>query len=303
MKILFDAFECGLGNNGGTKTIIRSAETLNSLGYQADILAEVNKYKLTKHNLNITNNNSEKYDYIVSVSAWDLNHTLHCKDVKKVWWCRGWENWICGDSWFAYKAKDFVENGGHIIVNSSWLIDKFKTTINYEPVLCYSGLDLDIWETYSLRSEVVTVGALYHHKHKTKGNNFIDEIINRTSNYKNIKFEILYSNDDFGYKELIKLYNKCDIWLSTSILEGFHNVPAEANLCGCLVLFNNVIGNGVADYANEKTGMQYTGIDQAISHIKNPDYNLIENMQEVLKNKIGDREKNMKKFVSILSEL
>ena len=44
MKIVFNAIRCGLGNNGGTRTIVKSAKVLRLLGVDAYILAKANQY-------------------------------------------------------------------------------------------------------------------------------------------------------------------------------------------------------------------------------------------------------------------
>ena len=38
MRITFNLINCGLGNNGGTQTIVRSANTLRELGHDVFII-------------------------------------------------------------------------------------------------------------------------------------------------------------------------------------------------------------------------------------------------------------------------
>ena len=98
----------------------------------------------------------------------------------------------------------------------------------------------------------------------------------------------------------MRFYNECDIWLAPTELEGWHNCPAEANLCGCLVICNRLDSNGM-DYATEETAMRFTGFDELLACIENPDFSKVEKMKKVLHNKIGNRENNMKKFIDIIT--
>ena len=41
------------------------------------------------------------------------------------------------------------------IVNSSWLIDQLKEKCGVDSVLCFAGLDLDVWGDENVHKEVV----------------------------------------------------------------------------------------------------------------------------------------------------
>ena len=41
MSICFNMLGCGLGNNGGSQTIIKSSETLNNLGTKSHIVSDI----------------------------------------------------------------------------------------------------------------------------------------------------------------------------------------------------------------------------------------------------------------------
>jgi hypothetical protein len=211
----------------------------------------------------------------------------------KFWWMRGWERWVRGEPWLISKIKKFVASGGKIIVNSPWLIKQLKDKCNVDAKLCYAGLDLDIWEDRNnIRKN--SIGFLGKRKHVTKRHDLCMELMKRFPNKNFFSLE-----ENVNYKELISLYNKCDIWFAPTELEGFHNVPAEANLCGCLVVCNRLDSNGM-DYATDETAMRYSGYDEMLACIENPDFNRVSKMQAVLKEKIGNRFENMKRFIEIL---
>jgi hypothetical protein len=212
MNILFNASGCGLGNNGGTKTIIRSAETLIGMGQVVKIYANVNKYTwdTTFDSAVITNNTNDQYftQYgmphvcVVCVSVWDVENTINYFKGEKFWWMRGWERWVRGEPWLISQIKKIVNNGGKIIVNSPWLIKQLKEKCNVDAKLCYAGLDLDIWEDRNnIRKN--SIGFLGKRKHATKRHDLCMELMKRFPNKNFFSLE-----ENVNYKELISLYNK-----------------------------------------------------------------------------------------------
>ena len=321
MNILFNASQCGLGDNGGTKTIIRCAETLQDMGHRVQIYAKTNKYTWHKPGVTIKDNdwyggNDEFtgaycWDKEILVSVWEVEQNIkwHRDNLidhrtRDFWYMRGWEKWVHGEDWLISQIKKFVSAGGRIIVNSSWLRDKLLR-MGIDCALCYSGLDLDFWFDYGLRflnrqkvskKSNIWIGTIGKSKHKTKR----CDIYKKLKNFP--KYEVIELADNLNYDKLSHAYNACDIWFAPTELEGFHQCPAEANLCGCLVVCNRMPSNGIGDYATDETAMRYDTWDELISCIENPDFSKVPLMQKVLREKIGNREDNMRKFVEILSE-
>ncbi len=321
MNILFNASQCGLGNNGGTKTIIRCAETLQELGHDVHIWANINNYTWHKSKiqclpyLDIGNNPvvadlmDIDWDAFVAVSIWDIEHTLKLKYSQvdnKLWYMRGWEKWYKGEEYLIDQIKKFVAAGGRIIVNSSWLINQLQEKCGVESQLCYSGLDLDQWEFGNQGyDKPYTVGCLVNNKHQTKGDHFLAQL-NDYEFDKLIKKDIIFytfSLDAKGHKnnkDMWYFYMQCDIWLSCSTNEGFHQCPAEAALSGALVIYNDIDSGGTRDYCTPETAKPYRTFDECIEALESPDFSKVEKMQKVLKEKIGSREKNMKRFVELI---
>lgn len=288
MKICFVAMHHywgGLANNGGSKTIIRSAEALRLLGCDVEIAAVNDRHTWIKHP-KILKKIPGDADILIANSVSDIDIVLKAK--KKFWWCRGLELWQASEKRIIEKSKKI-----NVIVNSSWLLKKFP-----DAKLCYSGLDLYTWRETRQRnySQKLTIGCLWSRSHKTKRYDIFKKIkkhFGERFNYETLK-------DKFNDDELVRFYNECDIWLAPTELEGWHNCPAEANLCGCLVICNRLDSNGM-DYATEETAMRFTGFDELLACIENPDFSKVEKMKKVLHNKIGNRENNMKKFIDIIT--
>ena len=155
------------------------------------------------------------------------------------------------------------------------------------------------------------IGCLYHKK-SIKGWSTFVELAKRLP--KNLYEFVSFGAYDLNVPEWIDLYmanptpdkkrllyNICDIWFSPVTLEGWHNVAAEANLCNCLVVCNRIKSNGMGDYATDETAMRYNTIDEAVRCCIDPDWSKVRKMQNVLKNKIGGRCKNMKRLADLLT--
>ncbi len=281
----------GLQNNGGSKTIIRSAETLQDMGHKVTIWTHTNRYNWHKPKVNIVPHIGIKllrreFDVAIAVSVSDIdivNKTFGNK-VRKFWWCRGEESWQCPKERTIKKSKKI-----DVIVNSSWLLDRFQGA-----ELCYAGLDLDFWK--SLFNVKPCIGYLHNKSHKTKNVAFAKKVLNELVDPMIVRIKGK-SNDE----ELRQAYSKCGVWLATSTSEGFHGPPAESALCGALVVYKDTPSGGTGDYCTPSTGMPYRTLEECVQAIENPDYSKVAKMQEVLKNKIGSRKKCMKRFVELIS--
>lgn len=289
MKIVFVANHKkwgGLANNGGTKTIIQAAETMEGMGHTVDIVASVDRFTWFKHKPIICKIPKDA-DAVIAVSVSEIDTALeHSKNA--FWWMRGLETWRMPEEKIIKKASKI-----RTIVNSSWLLKKVPSA-----KLCYAGLDVNLWKDYGQRKHPFIVGCLGESKHKTKRYDLCKEIESKTG----YNFVYLgnrpYSN--LHGEDLVRFYNMCHVWLAPTELEGFHNVPAEASLCGCLVLCNKRDSNGMGDYATDDTAERYDTTEELLARLKEPDYSKTPRMQAVIKNKIGSKETNMKNFIKII---
>ena len=290
MEICFNALKSGLGNNGGTKTIVRSAETLQSLGHEVSIAARVNHYTYTSVEVPVLGE-IPRHSIVVGVSSLDVDEGIH----NDFWWIRGWELWN-------YKEPRLLEKcrTTKCIAISTWLVEHLnKNGIDCE--LCYAGMDLDKWGVDKPWTERKFWGALYSSRHKTKRWDLVqrlDWFIDKPL----LALGIDCRNAD--YAELRKFYNKCRVWVATSELEGFHQVPAEAALCGCSIVRPSTDRCGMNDYSGgcaSATMVYGDGLEDAVDAL---DYAWGRNeiaMRECIIDRIGDRAENMDKFVHLLN--
>ena len=302
MNIIFNALGCGLGNNGGTKTIVKSVEALNSLGHSASIHYNANRYTWEGDVVSVMADGEDisRADAVVNVSVWDVDSTLKLPTKKKVWWLRGWEQWVRGEKFLIEKIKEFHNSGGEFIVNSSWLIEQLREKCGVDSVLCHSGLDLGYWKPLTMHTDKITVGALWHPKHKTKNYHMFEAVKKHFENNEMYIFQTIHGN--LTQPQMRAQYGGCNVWLSLSELEGFHQCPAEAALCGCNIIYYNVNSGGTRDYCSHETATPFDTVDELITAIETYVPNKVkrDKMETVLVREIGNREINMGMFVNII---
>lgn len=314
MKIIFNSLNSGLGNNGGSRTVLKCAESIRSLGHECDILDSVDNFTWFDHKP-IIRTLPRDVDAIVSTACTTILGTYNLVVPKKAWYIRAHEVWSMPEevleSYYQYKG---ILN----IVNSNGLKTMLKEDFDSESVIARQGIDFDWWEDKKLRPKnKIRIGCLSHKNPSKRWQDFVKlaEILG-TDDYEYICIGVLEpKNCDFltdvrlnvKAEELKDVYSSCHIWFSPTENEGLHNVPMEAALCGCLLVCNDNKRNGmVLDYAfDNETAMVYEArnIEKAAEIIKSPNWSLVSNMQDCLRTEIGTRKENMKKFVSYLEEL
>lgn len=306
MNIGFNLIDCGLGNNGGSRTIIKCCETLNKIGHKSVIISPVDKFNWFKHEKPLKDIPKD-LDWIVATGQSTVKSTFKSSIKNKAWYIRGHEIWSIPE----YKLIELYRMDIKKIVNSISLQKKLKQH-NIDSKVVWQGIDLELWTNEDRNfNNKITIGCLRNVKMQSKRWDLfikLSKILGDKYNY--VSFGDDDANEAFltnyirkpSFKELNKLYNSCHIWFSPVENEGLHNVGLEAGLCGCLILCSNIERNGmILDYAfNDKTAMVFNNIDHAVELIKNPKWNLTTNMINYIRNEIGSREKNMGKFAEVL---
>ena len=308
MKIAFYAKHHtygGLANNGGTRTILKSIEALKKLGHEAFYVATVDKFTWFKHD-KPKKAIPKDTDVCIAVSISDIQPMMKetPKTARVAYWGRPFESWQMNTARIHKLLKDF---GGKIFVNSGWQQEEL-TRLKIKSEIIYNGVDFEDWEDQLIR-DIPTIGFLYSSR-DTKRWKDCEEIAKMLPAFRFVAFgNEKYSKPDWmatylrrpKHEALVDHYSQCHIWFAPSKAEGFHNPPAEANLCGALVVCSGRTRNGMGDYARSDTAMVYDNLGEAIQMILDPDYERVFNMQILLRDKIGSREENMYKMVRSLS--
>lgn len=299
MKIIFNLIKVGLSNNGGSKTLIRCAETLMQMGHEALIISNVpSKYTWHKPVCGfVISNKIPPCDVCIATGYHSVNSTVSSKSRKKFYYIRGYENWVVPEKQLINSYRQLP-----CLVNSEWLQRKLSKN-NIASIILYPGLDFE-YLTNENKPRDIAIGALWH-KRKTKRCHDAEIIASKCQT------KLMMLNRDLGncgYSQLQDFYNRIKIWFAPTELEGLHNPPMEAAMCGCALVCSNAKSNGMLDYAiHEKTALIYPSqnLDIAYQHVTrflvDDEYRkkLANNLQFLLKTKIGTRLQNMQKLVEM----
>lgn len=307
MKLAFNCLNSGLGNNGGSRTIIKCAEVLEQLGHRCDIIATVDNFTWFDHKP-VMPYIAKDLDAIIATACTTVDVVVKVDLPGKAWYIRAHEDWAMNEIDLIRRYNSGLLN----IVNARGLQEKLKS-YGADSVVVYQGLDFDWWENRELRPKnKIRIGALHTKQSRKRWKDFVKlaEILG-TQDYEYVGIGSATPEENFltdfklnaNVDELNNVYSSCHIWFAPTESEGLHNVPMEAALCGCLVVCSDHPLNGmVLDYAFENTAMIYDfgDIKQAAELIRDPDWSLVENMQDVIRTEIGTRKQNMKKMVEYL---
>ena len=302
MRIIFNLFNVGLGNNGGSRTLIKSAETLCRMGHNVVLfINSKNNYtweRIDKSVEVINGNKMPRGDVIVATGIGSVKSTVCSNFAKKYYFIRGYEIWK--------KPKKVLLNSYrslNCIVNSDWLLQMLKNN-GINSCLVYNGLDFD--DFFNMNIERLSdVGCLSQRK-ITKRYDLAVAAAKECSVSPVVLNETIKNPTP---KKLNQWYNSIKVWLSTSELEGLHNPPMEASLSGCGLVANDHVRSGTSDYSiHNKTALVYEAGDvhdasnciRALLRDSSMREELNFNMINLLKNKIGTRNKNMNKFLKII---
>lgn len=307
MKLAFNVLNSGLGNNGGSRTIIKCQETIETLGHSCDIIGTVDRFTWFKHKP-ILQSIPKCLDAIIATSAKTVNSTHAIKARKKLWYIRAHERWANTEKELITYYRSGLEN----IVNSNGLKSQLE---NYgvKSTVIYQGIDTDFWfQTCDKSTKRLRIGCLYSSKPRKNWKHFkqLSSILG-TKDYEYVSIGDSPSNESFICEEVVngsmeqirKLYSSCHIWFAPTDSEGLHNVPMEAALCGCLIVCANEPLNGmIMDYANENTAMIYPkqDIGAAAECVKNANFSLIDPMKNHIIRHIGSRADNMMKLIAYI---
>lgn len=330
MKILFDLRKTGLGNNGGSLTLINSANTLCDMGHTAIIIDSM-KNQYTWGPLNaahiIIKNETDipDADAIISTGYKSVGSTVVAPDRcgLKMHWIRGWETW-------KYEENDIIEkvlNQPTIkLVNGIALQRKLKSH-GFDSHIVRPGYDLQDFNPKQIRDKTkyIVIGGLYHSGAKAfrKRTDWIYTVTRvMKERYPNIKLW-MFGPDAQPTEKLIDkyfkspsiaekndIYNSVHIWLATTMLEGLHIAPAEYMLTEGFVIGTETEMSGMQDYLiHEETGC--IAKDFVCDVVEKFEYyycrpELRKEMGINARNKIleiGDRKKNMEILIKLIEEL
>ncbi len=290
----------GLANNGGSRTLIRCAETLCELGHDAFFHTGKSYYTWHKADIKcIGGKDHPPCDVSIATGANSYEHVARYSGGPRVAYVRGLELWKAKEA----RLLELFRKMDHIFVNSEWLLAYMKQH-GIEATLQYPGIDWGWFCPQPLKKQ--HIGALRNQRHKTKRHVDIDALELQ------LGMPILQLNRHIKRPTPEKLnawYNTMRVWFAPTELEGLHNPPQEAAMTGCVIVATDHPRGGMQDYVvHEQTGLLYPARDiraaaeavLRVLHDENLRQRLQRGMMELLVKKLGTREERMAEFVSRL---
>jgi len=332
MKIIFDLRNVGLGNNGGSSTIVNSVNTLKRLGCEVCVVDSMkNMHTWTKLEAShiIVKGKADKIpnaDFIIATGYKSAGRTMSAPSRCgiKMHWIRAWETWQMSEE----RIIKRVLNAKTIkLVNGIGLQKKLKK-YGCDSHIVRPGYDIDNYKPlgYRDKNEDVILGALYNEgkNRNTKRFSWVHEVTFKLkSTRKHLKLWLFgvhprprnsFLMDKYVQKPSLKekneFYNNVDIWLAPSMLEGLHMPPAEAMMTECPVVGTNVELSGMHDYLfNGVSGLvSKDNLDDFAKCVRRliEDKELRSKLGKNARNKVlslGGREENMKKMIDLLNRI
>jgi len=328
MKIIFDLRSTGLGNNGGSSTLVKSGNQLKSLGHEIifiDSMSNKHTWAPLECEHIIVNRDSQipDADFIIATGYKSVMLTVSAPSRcgKKCHWVRAWEYWV-------FSEKDIIRNvlNQPIIklVNSVCLQSKLKE-YGVDSYIVRPGYDFqDYFPSHTRDLNRIVLGGLYNtkgiHEKRKRTSWVLDATRVLKKFHPDIKLWMFGIGEgpkdvDLYFKlpsisEKNYLYNQIHIWLAPTMSEGLHIPPAEAMLTECPVVGTSAEMSGMQDYlVNGVTGVVTSESIEAFIEgvdflIKNEDVRKhygINARNKILQ--LGSRIENMKKFIELLESL
>jgi len=321
MRIIFNLMKCGLGNNGGSQTIIKTANKLAEFGNDVKLIDTIkNKFTWSKLEVpHILIKNLEEVpdaDAVIATGYGTVEKTLKLPDRCgiKYHWIRGWEVWCL----HPYDIINTVFNAPTIkIVNGLNMYNILKK-YGHDSVIIRPGVDDDLYFENGKRKygEEFIIGGLYHTRHKTKNSSIIIETV-KLLKQRGFPVKLYMFGNDKRVRDPHKiidkyisqptpqekneLLNQCHLWFAPTINDSLHSPPMEAMLTNCPTLAFDHEMNGMKDYLRHGFNsivMNYPTPIKKIAEIiiKNVDnfHKMGPNCRKFIIETIGNRDKNVR---------
>ena len=323
MRITFNLLGVNLANNGGSSTIVASANMLCALGCEIFLVmsepSQFSWFPVIGPKEIITNGKEyPKADIHIATGAKSARYVLDAPEEagKKFWYIRAHEKWVMSEEelFKLYRNSDL-----ELIVNSIHLQKFLKRKINRESIVIHPGQELDIFYPTKERNwdkKEWVLGGLYNTKPRKRFEwvSLIYEQLKYSGIPVKLKLfgtyelpkevecdEYLFQPDVVALREF---YNSIDFWIAPTKSEGLHIVPQEAMLCGCVVFGADGALSGMDDYLTRETGIRFSYWMDVVNRIKGiKDRSELKDLSEKGKEKIlslGTRERNMDGFLYYL---
>lgn len=325
MKIIFDLRNVGLGNNGGSSTLVKSGNTLVDMNHEVYFVDSMrNQHKWTPlkadHIIARNNTNLPSADFIIATGYKSVGPTIRSpgRCGHKAHWIRGWETWQMPEKDIVAK----VLNAPTIKLVNSICLSRKLLRYGIKSEIIRPGYDLDELTPnpkFSRKGRnIIVLGGLYaagKHRSIKRTDWIFDTYKTLKKKYDDLELWMFGNDvipggkvDNYFQRPTPQMkyyfYNNVDIWLSPAMQEGLHMPPAEAMMTQCPVVGTNADMSGTEDYLVHN----YNGLVS-----KNSIKSFLINVEKLIKDEklrvelgikarytmeaLGDRKTNMQKLI------
>ena len=206
MRIIFDLRRVGLGNNGGSSTLIHSGNTLVGMGHEVYFIDSMrNQHTWTslkgRHIIIRNEKRIPDADVIIATGYKSVGLTVKTPDRcgLKIHWIRAWEHWQMSDSII---VERILKTPTIKIVNSICLKNKLKK-FGFDSHIIRPGYDLKELFPRHIREENknIIVGGLYRagvHGNRKRTAWLFSTARHLKTKHRNVKFWLFGSEKDPG---------------------------------------------------------------------------------------------------------
>lgn len=282
MNICFYAGVSGLGNNGGTNTILQSAQALRDRGHRVDVVAAVDRFTRYEHP-QVLCNIPRDADAVCAASYLDVKAMHNLTERPKFWWMRLWDS-----------GCDALAALQPTAVNSSWLAGQLGFG-----VVIPQGVDVDFWLGGLRKSgPVERVGAVVRQEGR-KGLKDWLKISNTLAG-----FEVTTAGNMYP-DEIRAWYKTLSYFVAPAYTEGLPNTPIEAALCGAAVVCRAEPSAGCLDFADDSNALLYTDIRDVPKMLRADTTERragrVDRLRRAVIDKVGTREKCAERLEAFFS--
>ena len=272
MRITFDLRKVGLGNNGGSFTLVKSGNTLVDMGHDITFV-DSGKNQHTwvplkaKHRVVRSKRQLPQADFIIATGYKSVDETITSPHTAGIQchWIRGWETWQYPEETIVKK----ILGAPTIKLVNGLCLQKKLASYGVESYLIRPGYDFDKLKPRNIRNkpDKVIIGGLNKQgRHaNSKRTAWIIETAKVLKRKYGKKVELwMFGMDSLPSTTVVDnyvknppiekknaVYNHVDIWLAPSMLEGLHMPPAEAMITECPVVGTNAEMSGTIDYLED----------------------------------------------------
>lgn len=213
----------------------------------------------------------DKYNFkkLVSTIYYSTYYMKYLSDKYKVpliYFAQGYESYF--ENGLDYKTVELsYKLSNKILTISNFLKEKYKNTFAVESEVIQNGINYDLLYKKNNNKKIKTI-TLFIRNNYLKGDFIaLDIFKNIVNKYKDIEINLLYLNNKlqipfydknikvnkffgpFKREEINKILFNSDLYIDTSLTEGFGLVPLEAMASGNVVITSN--SGGVTDYIKD----------------------------------------------------